>query len=779
MVSSVNLTLLPAYFFPFSPTQNTFQPHHVYVDGIGRLWVADTNNYRVLRFDNAATKANGANADGVLGQLDFTSDQGGTHPATWMTPTSVYVDGSGRLWVADQLNSRVLRFDNAATKANGADPDGVLGQPDFNIHLQITSDPLYQPVDITGDSTGRVFITTYTTGLHIFDNAAAKPNGAAADVTHDFSYSDLGCFFDPAADVLWVAGYGNRVLRFGVPSNPLSAPVISTPAAGAVITNPRPVITGTGEISATITVTEGATSICTAVVAADSTWTCTPGADLSLGAHTVSVTQTNAALRVSPAATRSFTVNPATPTATATATPTAIPTAIPTASPTANPLSGLVIIVPAEMEKFADTNVTISGTGDAGSTIIVTEQRFGEAGTCSDPGWYSGQSCQICTVTVDASNGWSCVGNFSINTGGYVGEVPHTITAQESDPSGLPVGGFSIRNFIVGVNPPPPPTAIPTATPTVTLTATPTATATAIPTATRTATPTATATATPTATRTATPTATATAIPTATRTATPTATATAIPTATRTATPTATATAIPTATRTATPTATATAIPTATPTASPTAIPPSAPVINAPVADAPTSNTRPKITGRGTAGMTLTVSEGTATICTATVSACGSWTCTPSADLAEGAHTISATQTDAALTVSPAVTRSFRVDTTPPSVPVVDGPATGGVVNSFRPTFSGTGGVGAPARITAITTAMGETVTVSEGTATICSATVAADGTWSCTATTDMANGAHTISITQIDAAGNSSAGVTRSITVDALYRIILPMINV
>ncbi|MEI8307535.1 MAG: Ig-like domain-containing protein, partial [Chloroflexales bacterium] len=62
---------------------------------------------------------------------------------------------------------------------------------------------------------------------------------------------------------------------------------------------------------------------------------------------------------------------------------------------------------------------------------------------------------------------------------------------------------------------------------------------------------------------------------------------------------------------------------------------------------------------------------------------------------------------------------------------------------------------------------------------TICSATVAADGTWSCTATTDMANGAHTISVTQIDAAGNSSAGVTRSITIDALYRFILPMINV
>jgi len=275
--------------FPL-PTQNTFCPKDVYVDGSGRLWVTDNTNNRVLRFDNAATKANGANADGVVGQLDFTSNQGGTHPATWIqVPSRIYVDGSGRLWVVDSYNSRVLRFDNAATKANGADPDGVLGHPDFNFYYPTISDPLYQPMDITGDSTGRVFITTSVYGMHIFDNAAAKPNGAAVDVTLDVGYGTA--FYDPAADVLWFADTNNnRVLRFGVPSNPLSAPVISTPVAGAVITNPRPVITGTGEISATITVTEGATSICTAVVAADSTWTCTPGADLSLGAHTVSAT---------------------------------------------------------------------------------------------------------------------------------------------------------------------------------------------------------------------------------------------------------------------------------------------------------------------------------------------------------------------------------------------------------------------------------------------------------------------------------------------------------
>ena len=111
-------------------------------------------------------------------------------------------------------------------------------------------------------------------------------------------------------------------------------------------------------------------------------------------------------------------------------------------------------------------------------------------------------------------------------------------------------------------------TATPTATSTATVTATPTATATMTATATATATRTATATATPTASATATSTATVTATPTATATvtATPTVTATATPTrtATATATPTASATATSTTTVTATPTATATV--TATPT---------------------------------------------------------------------------------------------------------------------------------------------------------------------------------------------------------------------
>ena len=106
-------------------------PYGVFVDAQGRLWVADTGNYRVLRFDSATFKANGAPADAVLGQPDFTHAAAATTQSGMFFPSGVFFDASGRLWVASQDNNRVLRFDGAASKSNGANADGVLGQPGF------------------------------------------------------------------------------------------------------------------------------------------------------------------------------------------------------------------------------------------------------------------------------------------------------------------------------------------------------------------------------------------------------------------------------------------------------------------------------------------------------------------------------------------------------------------------------------------------------------------------------------------------------------------------
>ncbi|MFN7928676.1 MAG: hypothetical protein U0Y68_12135, partial [Blastocatellia bacterium] len=120
--------------FPSPPTASSMsQPTDVFVDSAGRLWVADGNNDRVLRFDNAATKANGAAADGVLGQPGFVTKNFVNPPtaSSLTSPVGVFADTGGRLWVADSLNHRVLRYDNAAAKGNGAAADGVLGQASF------------------------------------------------------------------------------------------------------------------------------------------------------------------------------------------------------------------------------------------------------------------------------------------------------------------------------------------------------------------------------------------------------------------------------------------------------------------------------------------------------------------------------------------------------------------------------------------------------------------------------------------------------------------------
>jgi len=160
-----------------------FIPDDVFITSDGTLWVVDVNNNRVLRFDNAASKANGANADGVLGQSDFTSNTFATTQAGMSSPRSVFVDNTGTLWVADATNRRVLRFDNAASKANGADADGVLGQSDFTSNLSPTTQASMNfPMGVTVDNTGRLYVAELTNNrVSIFDDAANKVNGANAD----------------------------------------------------------------------------------------------------------------------------------------------------------------------------------------------------------------------------------------------------------------------------------------------------------------------------------------------------------------------------------------------------------------------------------------------------------------------------------------------------------------------------------------------------------------------------------------------------------------------
>ena len=97
----------------------------------------------------------------------------------------------------------------------------------------------------------------------------------------------MGVAVDTVTSTIYVTNQGGRnVSVLGVPV------AITIPAAGASVTSQTPAISGTGMPGAAVTVTDASgTTIGTATVAADGTWTITPATPLPLGRTTVTATQ--------------------------------------------------------------------------------------------------------------------------------------------------------------------------------------------------------------------------------------------------------------------------------------------------------------------------------------------------------------------------------------------------------------------------------------------------------------------------------------------------------
>ena len=84
------------------------QPGGLWTDGI-RLLVADTGDNRVLFWTKIPT-VNGTLATDVIGQADFTRGVSGSSGTQLNAPFSVAVSDGGQVYIADQLNNRVVKF---------------------------------------------------------------------------------------------------------------------------------------------------------------------------------------------------------------------------------------------------------------------------------------------------------------------------------------------------------------------------------------------------------------------------------------------------------------------------------------------------------------------------------------------------------------------------------------------------------------------------------------------------------------------------------------------
>lgn len=206
-------------------------PSAVHVDDQDNLWVADYDNHRVLKFASVSSLSNGAAASVILGQPGFGTQDPLTTRSGMLSPAGVFIDSLGNLWVGDEGNNRVLRFANAASLTNGAEATAVLGQSDFTTSAFGTSaSSLSGPNALLVDAGGTLrVIDMRNHRIVFFRNAASRANGAAADgflgqpdlvsgnpgtTARMFDTPGYGITMDPDG-ALWISDTGNkRVLRF-------------------------------------------------------------------------------------------------------------------------------------------------------------------------------------------------------------------------------------------------------------------------------------------------------------------------------------------------------------------------------------------------------------------------------------------------------------------------------------------------------------------------------------------------------------------------------------
>ncbi|MDP3236610.1 MAG: Ig-like domain-containing protein [Myxococcales bacterium] len=179
-----------------------------------------------------------------------------------------------------------------------------------------------------------------------------------------------------------------------------------------------------------------------------------------------------------------------------------------------------------------------------------------------------------------------------------------------------------------------------------------------------------------------------------------------------------------------------------------TTTPPGPPVIAAPAAGSSTNDTTPTVSGTATPGSEVRVYvDGSMTpACTATASATGAFTCDVSPALAPGPHSVVATATTTAGTSAPSNSTPFTVDTSAPAAPVITAPAMN-ATTSTTPTYAGTSEPNATVQ-----------VFVDGGMTPVCTTTANAMGAWSCASSTPLTMGAHTVTASATDAAGNTSS---------------------
>jgi sugar lactone lactonase YvrE len=216
-------------------------PQAVAVDGVGNLYVADGANNRVLEYDTPFTSDTIADrVFGQFGSFTSVACNTGGHVAatTLCGPKGIALDASANLYVADTENNRVVEYDAALTGDTTA--DFVFGQGSFTVGQcngggAVTANTLCRPIAVATDPSDNVYVAD-TGNNRVLEYGVPLATDRSADLVFGQlgSFTTKGCnrggvinartlcgptgvFVDPSGNAFIADATNNRLLEYDTP----------------------------------------------------------------------------------------------------------------------------------------------------------------------------------------------------------------------------------------------------------------------------------------------------------------------------------------------------------------------------------------------------------------------------------------------------------------------------------------------------------------------------------------------------------------------------------